>query len=217
MLYIFRHGQTDWNAEGRIQGHLDVPLNDHGRAQARSIAPHLKRFGIEALLSSDLSRAHETAQIIANYIGGSAGSLPVFTDQGLREIHLGKVQGLTRDEIAVKFGEEFSRNLRSLPLTDAEVALTGSETGEQVIHRALSAIQRFFEATKDQGFKSIGIATHGGVVRRLIQRATQRTSNDGSFPPPIPNGIIYPLHLRLARPGEIPEIQMGSSLPLNSH
>ncbi len=202
-LYLFRHGQTDWNAEGRIQGHLDIPLNDHGRSQALKIAPHLKRFGIEAILSSDLCRAHETAQIIARHIG----EVPIFTDQGLREIHLGKVQGLTRDEIAAQFGAEFSKNLRALPLTDDEVALTGSETGEQVIGRALSAIARFMET---RSYKAIGIATHGGVVRRLIQKAM----NDGSFPAPIPNGIIYPLRFTLATADNDSTLKLERSLPL---
>ena len=180
-IYIFRHGQTDWNAEGRIQGHIDIPLNDTGRLQARKLAPVLQKLGIEAFLSSDLSRASETAQIIANQMGG----LPVFMDQDLREIHLGKIEGLSRTEIEKLLGVEFSDRLRSDPLSDSDVTLLGSESAEQVTSRALRAVRRFFE---QNSYQTIGIATHGGVIRRVIQHALK----NGDYPAPIPNGIVYP-------------------------
>ena len=68
-LFLFRHGETDWNVQERFQGHLDVPLNDKGRAQAAGIIPYLRENKIEAILSSDLSRALETAQIVARGLG----------------------------------------------------------------------------------------------------------------------------------------------------
>ena len=180
-IYIFRHGQTDWNAEGRIQGHIDIPLNETGREQARKLIPVLKKLKVEAFLSSDLSRASETAQIIADELGG----LPVHQDKDLREIHLGKIEGLSRSEIETLLGVDFSERLRSNPLSDSDVALLGSESAEQVTGRAIRAIRNFFENTS---FKTIGIATHGGVIRRVIQH----TLLGRDYPAPIPNGIVYP-------------------------
>jgi probable phosphoglycerate mutase len=181
-VFVFRHGQTDWNAEGRIQGHLDVPLNDVGRAQARRLIEPLRRLGAQAMLSSDLGRARESAEIVARELG-----IAVFTDEGLREIYLGKLQGLTREEIEVKFGVEFSNQVRHSPLTDADVARLGSESGEQVHERATAAVQRFCEA---HGFERFGVATHGGVLRRILQYAE---NHDGTFPAPIANSVLYPL------------------------
>ncbi len=185
-LVIFRHGQTDWNAEGRIQGHLDVPLNEVGRQQARRLIEPLRRYQVETFLSSDLIRASETARIAAESLG-----LSVSTDPGLREIHLGKLQGLTREEIEAKFGHEFSDRLRHQPLTDADVIQLGSESGEQVVERSLKAILTFVESNPE--YRKIGICSHGGVVRRLILHALQ----DDRFPPPTPNGVLYPFRLEL--------------------
>src|SRR5690349_8413010 len=97
-LFIFRHGETDWNVEERFQGHLDIPLNDNGRNQARELGQKMKHFGLEAIFSSDLCRASETAQIVAQSI-----NVPIFKDPRLREAHLGQAQGLTRTEIESQF------------------------------------------------------------------------------------------------------------------
>lgn len=185
-LLVFRHGQTDWNAEGRIQGHLDVPLNDVGRLQARELIGPLRRLGVQAFLSSDLCRARDTAAVSAAALG-----LSLCTDEGLREIHLGKMQGLTKAEIEEKFGVEFSDRIRHTPLTDSDVLHLGSESGDQVILRAREAIHRFVLANPE--FSRIGICSHGGVVRRLIQTG----SADGAFPPPTPNGVLYPFEYRI--------------------
>lgn len=179
-IYLFRHGRTDWNAEGRIQGHLDIPLNDEGREQARRLAPPLARLGIEAFLSSDLLRTRETALL-------ARGSLevPIEFDAGLREIYLGKLQGLTSAEIVERFGPEFSERLSGRPLDDEAIAMLGSESGEQVVARALAAIRRFVQAN---GHRTIAVATHGGVIRRLLQHA----SEDRAFPAPIANSVLFP-------------------------
>ncbi|MBC7691328.1 MAG: histidine phosphatase family protein [Methylotenera sp.] len=185
-IYIFRHGQTDWNAEGRIQGHIDIPLNDLGRSQARRLIPALRKLGVQAFLSSDLSRASETAEIISIELGLPSVSL----DPRLREIHLGKIQGLNRLEIEKLLGPEFSSRLRSAPLADTDVELLGSESGQEVNERALQALLQF---ARETSFERIGVATHGGVIRRLIQFAVQNQH----YPAPIPNGIVYPLVLDL--------------------
>ncbi|MEK6579547.1 MAG: histidine phosphatase family protein [Bdellovibrionota bacterium] len=177
-LFIFRHGETDWNAAGRFQGHLDIPLNDCGRDQAKSLVKTLNEQKIEAVLSSDLKRALETAQIVAEHF-----QIPVFTDAGLREAHLGEAQGLTYSEIETKFGETATR-WKSRHLTDADISYPGGESGTQVFQRTMAAIEKFF---KDQDFSRIGLSCHGGVIRRIMQNILP----PGSDPVPIPNAVLY--------------------------
>src|SRR6476659_10216608 len=88
-LILVRHGETDWNAAGRLQGHTDRPLNDYGRTQAKRLAEQLAGDGIAAIYASDLSRARETAESLG---------LPVLVDPDLREKNWGSWEGLTSDE-----------------------------------------------------------------------------------------------------------------------
>jgi broad specificity phosphatase PhoE len=97
-LTLIRHGQTDWNATGRWQGQADPPLNDAGRAQARQTALELRALKPDALVSSDLCRARETAEIIADVL-----SLEVILEPRLREVNLGDWQGLYSDEIRARW------------------------------------------------------------------------------------------------------------------
>src|SRR5215467_11482476 len=89
LLFLFRHGETDWNREGRLQGHTDTPLNATGLAQAEALAEQLRTHRLEAVVSSDLLRAQTTARIVAETIG-----LPLFTEPGLREVDVGAAEGL---------------------------------------------------------------------------------------------------------------------------
>ncbi|KAG6666307.1 hypothetical protein CIPAW_01G022000 [Carya illinoinensis] len=96
-IIVVRHGETDWNADGRIQGHLDVELNDTGRQQAATVADRLSREpSISVVYSSDLKRALETAQIIA----AGCGAQEVIKEPDLWERHLGDLQGLVLREAA---------------------------------------------------------------------------------------------------------------------
>jgi probable phosphoglycerate mutase len=180
-LYLFRHGETDFNREQRFQGHLDVPLNDEGRRQAEGLVRPLARIGIDCILSSDLSRARETAEIVARGLG-----IPVFETYGLREARLGNAQGLTVEEIEARFGRELVEKWRSPYLSDADVSYPGGETGREVLDRVLRSIETFVENTEH---RHIGIATHGGVIRRVVRSLL----DDHSMFIPIPNGIVYPL------------------------
>jgi broad specificity phosphatase PhoE len=93
-LLLIRHGETDWNAEHRWQGHADVPLNAHGREQAKVLAEELAPEGVDAIYSSDLSRARDTAEIVGERLG-----VPVVLDPDLREIDVGSREGLTGEEV----------------------------------------------------------------------------------------------------------------------
>ena len=99
-LLVARHGETDWNREGRWQGWADPPLNDTGRAQARRLAEELRETAFDAVYASDLRRAFETAEILA-----APHAVPVVADAGLREIDIGSWSGLTRAEIDARFPE----------------------------------------------------------------------------------------------------------------
>ena len=101
-LILVRHGETDWNVQHRWQGHSDTPLNDAGRSQAGRLAAELDR--VDAVYSSDLSRARETAEILAERIG-----LEVRLDSRLRERSFGAWEGLTTEEIETSFPEEQRR------------------------------------------------------------------------------------------------------------
>ena len=108
-ILLARHGETEWNRDGRYQGHADPPLNDLGRTQAGALAESLGDEALDALYSSDLRRAHETAEIVGSRLG-----LPVERDAGLREIAVGSWQGLTRAEIDGREwdGESYERHRR---------------------------------------------------------------------------------------------------------
>lgn len=180
-LFLFRHGETDYNKQHRFQGHLDIPLNQEGREQAKRLTQPLRWLECEEILSSDLSRAFETAQIAGSPLG-----LPIFKTPGLREAFLGDAQGLTSSELEAQFGETLVNRWRSPYRSDADVSYPGGETGSQVLERVLDSIQIHLKETPAS---RIGIATHGGVIRRVVRSLIGESA--GMIP--IPNGILYTL------------------------
>lgn len=159
-LILIRHGETEWNVEGRWQGHADVPLNGRGRAQAEEVAQALSRTKIDAIYVSDLKRTMETAEPLARSQG-----LELQVDTRLREIDQGEWQGLLVDEIQKRYAEEFRRR-RENPL---EVAPPGGETALQVRERVLAAIQDILDRHAGQ---TVAIVSHGfalAVIRAYFQ------------------------------------------------
>ena len=147
-ILLARHGETDWNLNRRVQGQSDTPLNETGRAQAHALADELAGERIDAVYSSDLVRAHETARIVAETRG-----LDVTADPDLREKHFGTWEGLTDDEILVRFPEA-----RRGPWGDGE-------TTEDVSRRVLAALLRI--ADGHPGGQVLVIA-HGGALRAAL-------------------------------------------------
>ncbi len=154
-LCLIRHGETDWNASHRIQGQLDIPLNENGRIQALALsAPN--RFS--AIYSSDLSRAYETARIFA-------GDAEVIKQPSLRERHHGLFQGLTADEAAMRYPEKFRRHKSRDPDYDLE-------TGESLMQFALRVGAVLDALAKRHDGETIAIVTHAGVLDIIYRKAT---------------------------------------------
>jgi broad specificity phosphatase PhoE len=143
-LLLVRHGETDWNAEGRLQGHTDRPLNAFGRRQAAELAERLRGERLDAIYASDLVRAQETAEIVGARLG-----LPVATDPDLREKNWGSWEGLTGDERAA-------------------VEFEGEST-EEHRERVMRAVRRIAARHPDG---RVLVVTHGGSLRR-VQAALQ--------------------------------------------
>jgi 2,3-bisphosphoglycerate-dependent phosphoglycerate mutase len=175
ILFLFRHGETDWNREGRLQGHTDVPLNATGLAQAAVLTERLRPYRLDAIVSSDLSRAWTTAQIVADAL-----QLPLLPDPGLRETNVGAAEGLLWADAKIRFGEGLTERWYA----DGDVAFPGGETGIATRMRGLAALRRFAAA---RPYRRIGISTHGAMVRQLMKHA----SPPDSRPAPVRNTALF--------------------------
>lgn len=168
-LILIRHGETDWNRDRRIQGSTDIPLNDNGRAQARATAAVLRERlpGADqpTIVSSDLARARETAEIIAGELGLAAPR----TYRGLRERAYGEAEGLGVDEFRARWGDWYT----------AEVP--GAEPWPDLRERGIAALGRAVRdhrrATAPAG-ASLIVVSHGALIREIIRHATA-----GELPP----------------------------------
>ncbi|MFK4789736.1 histidine phosphatase family protein [Microbacterium sp. ZW T5_56] len=154
LITLVRHGQTDWNLARRIQGSTDIPLNDTGRRQAREAAAELTVGDPVLLISSDLSRAEETAQII----GAARGWTGPATFAALRERNYGVAEGMTDTELVTRFG-----SWHTAEIPDAEPR-------EQVAERALRALTEI-AASVDEGTHIVAVS-HGGVIGSLLRHLT---------------------------------------------
>lgn len=159
-LVAIRHGETAWNAESRLQGQLDIPLNPRGRAQAARLAGALADEGLAAVYASDLGRAWQTAQALAGPLG-----LPLVADAGLRERHFGALQGLTYTEIDRDW-PELARRWR---VRDPAFAPEGGESLVTFHARCVATAARLAAAHPGQ---AIALVCHGGVLDGLYRAAT---------------------------------------------
>lgn len=156
---MVRHGETAWNAEGRVQGQLDIPLNDFGRAQARATADALASQDFSAIYCSDLSRVRQTADPTAKRL-----ALPVEYDASLRERHYGMFETLTYVEVRQRFPEQYARFRDKDPDFDFE----GGESLRYFAERSLSAVRGLVERHPGE---QILVFTHGGVLEMVYRHA----------------------------------------------
>lgn len=188
LLFVFRHGETDWNRAGRLQGHIDVPLNRMGLAQAAALSEKLLPHRLDAVLSSDLARALDTGRAVAE-----AAGVPLIVDAGLRETNVGDAEGLLWAEAKARFGEELTERW----FAEEDVAFPGGETGLATRMRALAALRRFAAA---HPYRRIGVSTHGALVRQLMKHALP----PGSLPVKTRNTVLYILHYEPAHDRLVP-------------
>lgn len=157
-ILLIRHGQTDWNVEGRWQGQLEVPLNDIGLQQAQALADHLPGREISAVYSSDLSRAHVTATRVAE-----AYRLTVKLDKRWRELHLGVLQGLLTNEINSQYAE-VALGMRENYL---DYPIPQGETRRAMQDRAYEA---YLDIIANEAGPEIAVVSHGGTIRALLMK-----------------------------------------------
>jgi broad specificity phosphatase PhoE len=155
-VIFIRPGETDWNRQGRYQGWVAVPLNEHGRKQVMALANFIRNIGVTALYSSDLKRAIDTAMII----GEKLGYEPVF-DQRLRERAVGSWQGLTLNEITTWYAEDYAK-LRQEP---NEYRMPFGESLNDVTTRILEIFTQIL--SEDKG-ETIGVVSHTTAIRALL-------------------------------------------------
>jgi probable phosphoglycerate mutase len=163
-IVLIRHGETAWNAERRLQGHIDIGLNPEGRRQAGAVAAALACEHFDAVISSDLQRALRTAEAVAAPHG-----LPVRTDPALRERCFGGFEGLLYADIEQRFPAEFAAwQARDIDAPMPHGARS-AETFRQFNQRVLAAILGWAAAAPGQ---SIALVAHGGVLECAYRAAT---------------------------------------------
>jgi glucosyl-3-phosphoglycerate phosphatase len=148
---LLRHGRTAWNAQRRFQGHADPPLDEVGRTQAYEVATLMAALHPDLLVSSDSARAMQTAQIVSE-----VADLPVRAEPRLRERGLGHWEGLTREEVAVKYPDEYTDWAAG-----RDVSRRGGETREEVAARAHAAFQEL------PAVATVVLVTHSATAMAL--------------------------------------------------
>jgi 2,3-bisphosphoglycerate-dependent phosphoglycerate mutase/probable phosphoglycerate mutase len=157
-LVLLRHGQTDYNVAGRMQGHLDSVLTETGLAQAAGVAPEIARFAPDRLISSDLRRAVDTADIV-----GAACSQPVKLDARLRETHLGEWQGCSVAEI-----EQAWPGAIAAWRSDPAWTPPGGESRIDVVRRSQPVVDELDEEFASAPDGTVVLVAHGGLIAGLV-------------------------------------------------
>jgi probable phosphoglycerate mutase len=154
---LLRHGETEWNAVGREMGQLDSPLTTRGLDQAQRLAARLVMFRFDALYSSDLGRAVQTAEAIAHRC-----SCEIRFDMRLRERHMGIFQGLTPDESETRFPEE----RKAYGAKDANYVIPSGESAVQRLQRTVACLDEL--AGRHPG-QTVVVVTHGGILMGFFE------------------------------------------------
>jgi broad specificity phosphatase PhoE len=170
-ILLARHGETSWNAIGKLQGHTDIELNDVGRAQAHALAARLADAGLTDIWTSDLARARQTGEIVAAVLGLAAPTV----DPELRERHFGVFEGLTRHECETQHPEAWRDWVAKIGVPP------GGEARPAAAARVAQALRRI--AAREGG--PALVVSHGGVMRLWLVELL------GPDVPMVANGMTY--------------------------
>jgi len=157
-FYFLRHGETDWNKQGLMQGHTDIPLNDTGRAQAEAAAAILARVPIDRIVASPLIRAYETAEIVNRHL-----QKEIVREEGIRERHFGSMEGVTHIEMDRQRQQMMAEGL--LPVE--ENGYPCPPEAEPYGDFRLRTIESFARHMREMPEENILFVAHGGVYRVL--------------------------------------------------
>lgn len=182
VLYLLRHGETDWNAKNLIQGQSDIPLNKNGKRQAKLLAKKFKKIKLTAVFSSDLVRAEKTAKIIA-----AEHNLPVITNKALRERDFGDLEGKPSQWLDVwrKKIEKGSGSLTNQEKKLLEKIKIPMESNNKLMRRFVSFLKEIALAYPQ---KNVLIVTHGSVLRTFLIKLGFFKNEKDSFTHRVKNG-----------------------------
>lgn len=156
LLYCVRHGESTYNAEGRVQGQSDVPLSELGLRQGQAVAAALRQLPIDAVFSSPLQRAFKTAEIIAETL-----DLKIHTDDRLKELNAGIFQDRLRCDLERLYPDEFTRWTSG----DPEFVIPGGESRRDLERRGVEALL----AISENNYKNVAVITHGRLLITAIK------------------------------------------------
>ena len=174
-LHLVRHGETDWNAAGKLQGRRNSELTARGKMQAARLAEQLLRYSFHKIISSSSKRAVQTAQILADRLG-----LPVMETDALWEINLGPWEGRLKIEIKKENPVEFDHFWNK----PDHFALPGAETFEQLQRRGLAAIRNIVAEYHEQ---RVLVVSHGAMIKSILSHFDGRPLCNLWQPPELHN------------------------------
>lgn len=209
-IYLFRHGQTDWNIQGRYQGDTDVPLNEEGHKQAKLLRELFAQVPCEIVFSSPLTRAIDTAAIATDRPTTEIKTVP-----GLQEVELGEIEGMTLDQIHSHFGQESMARWMSLAAKDAEFTFPH---GENRILAAKRLEKTLLDICRVHDFSWAAVCSHGLLMRRFFHYLqTDRYAKDWNPTmeefPAVKNCMVYVLECDTER--DLIHLQKGPIAPLD--
>ncbi len=180
---FFRHGETDWNLKHIFQGHTDIRLNETGVRQAQFLADKVRHWKADVILSSDLTRALHTGEHC-----GMNWKVPVIQSADLREMQLGKAEGLHRDDVMKLVGPDLWKIWLGHEAEDEIFRFPEGESKIEARERVINYLQKFVKANPK--YKKIAVSTHGGILRRV----THGLKGVPEAGVPIPNCVTYRLN-----------------------
>lgn len=173
-LHLVRHGQTDWNAARRIQGHRDIPLDHTGRAQARALGETLKQTAFSAVYSSTSCRARETAELVLQR------SQAIICRDELREICLGEWEGRYWQEIERQEPDRYRQHMSY----DPDFRAPGAETRGELRRRGIAALSAIVTET---GTGNVLVVSHGALIKQVLAAFMNIDLSARNPVPPVPN------------------------------